>query len=301
MNSINYHHIGETKTWYGVPGADDELLEAAMKTAAPELFEQQPDLMYQLVTLMSPGRLKKAGVRVAACDQRPGEFVLTFPKAYHGAFAAIQRWRGRFSPGRTAGFNQGVNLCEAVNFCLPDWLPHGLDCVRHYSQLNKHPVFSHDELLVTVSAYEKGPVASRWLHPHFKEMVARELEDREGVRQCIAGDTSYTEAVEYADRESEEQYQCSTCNTFVYLSHVYVPDSTLVVCSRHLDTLPAASDKVYRLRYSDDDLRQMLHRVKARADKGGPRTASLLGAPDAEEADQRKSGRKVRGLRLLLM
>jgi hypothetical protein len=83
--SINYHHIGETKTWYGAVGDDDEKLEAAMKTAAPELFDQQPDLMWQLVTLMSPGRLKKAGVRVTACDQRPGEFVLTFPKAYHGA------------------------------------------------------------------------------------------------------------------------------------------------------------------------------------------------------------------------
>lgn len=57
-----------------------------MKEAAPELFEQQPDLMFQLVTLMSPGRLKKAGVRVSACDQRPNEFVITFPKAYHAGF-----------------------------------------------------------------------------------------------------------------------------------------------------------------------------------------------------------------------
>jgi hypothetical protein len=85
-------HWGETKTWYGVPGADDEKLEAAMKTAAPELFEQQPDLLLQLVTLMSPKRLKKSGVRVFACDQRPNEFVVTFPKAYH------------------AGFNQGFNF-----------------------------------------------------------------------------------------------------------------------------------------------------------------------------------------------
>jgi len=84
--SVNYHHIGGTKTWYGVPGEDDEKLEAAMQAAAPELFEAQPDLMYQLVTLMSPERLKEAGVRVSACDQRPNEFVITFPKAYHAGF-----------------------------------------------------------------------------------------------------------------------------------------------------------------------------------------------------------------------
>lgn len=86
LGSVNYHHIGGTKTWYGVPGEDDEKLEAAIQAAAPELFEAQPDLMYQLVTLMSPESLKEAGVRVSACDQRPNEFVITFPKAYHAGF-----------------------------------------------------------------------------------------------------------------------------------------------------------------------------------------------------------------------
>jgi len=80
---VNYHHLGETKTWYGAPAEDDHLLEETIRNAAPELFEQQPDLMFQLVTLMSPGRLAAAGVRLSACDQRPGEFVITFPQAYH--------------------------------------------------------------------------------------------------------------------------------------------------------------------------------------------------------------------------
>ena len=57
-----------------------------MRDAAPELFEQTPDLMYQLTTLMSPGRIKRTGVPVYACDQRPNEIVLTFPGAYHTGF-----------------------------------------------------------------------------------------------------------------------------------------------------------------------------------------------------------------------
>jgi histone demethylase JARID1 len=36
--------------------------------------------------MMNPGRLKEEGVRVVACDQRPNEFVITFPKAYHCGF-----------------------------------------------------------------------------------------------------------------------------------------------------------------------------------------------------------------------
>ena len=79
-------HWGETKTWYGIPGEDSQKFEDAIKSEAPDLFEAQPDLLFQLVTLMNPDRLRKAGVRVVACNQRPGEFVVTFPKAYHAGF-----------------------------------------------------------------------------------------------------------------------------------------------------------------------------------------------------------------------
>lgn len=79
-------HWGETKTWYGIPGDDAGKFEAAIRKEAPDLFETQPDLLFQLVTLMNPARLTAAGVRVFACNQRAGEFVVTFPKAYHAGF-----------------------------------------------------------------------------------------------------------------------------------------------------------------------------------------------------------------------
>jgi len=57
-----------------------------LRKEAPDLFEAQPDLLFQLVTLLSSKRLTDAGVRVCACNQRAGEFVITYPKAYHAGF-----------------------------------------------------------------------------------------------------------------------------------------------------------------------------------------------------------------------
>ncbi len=55
---------GEPKTWYGVPRAYAESLEATMKDQAPELFENQPDLLHHLVTTLSPNVLMKQGIPV---------------------------------------------------------------------------------------------------------------------------------------------------------------------------------------------------------------------------------------------
>lgn len=56
---------GEPKTWYGVPSFAAEHLEEVMKKLTPELFESQPDLLHQLVTLMNPNTLMAHGVPVS--------------------------------------------------------------------------------------------------------------------------------------------------------------------------------------------------------------------------------------------
>ncbi len=56
---------GEPKTWYGVPGPKAELLESCMRKNAPELFDQAPDLLHQLTTIMNPNILMAYGVPVS--------------------------------------------------------------------------------------------------------------------------------------------------------------------------------------------------------------------------------------------
>lgn len=58
LYSVNYMHLGAPKVWYGVPPDAAGALEDAMKDSLPHLFETAPNLMYQLVTMMSPTQLK---------------------------------------------------------------------------------------------------------------------------------------------------------------------------------------------------------------------------------------------------
>ncbi|CAH8446128.1 unnamed protein product [Schistosoma turkestanicum] len=138
--SINFNHWGEPKTWYGVSRLHADDFERAMKKHATELFDQAPDLLHHITTNINPNILQAEGVPIYRTDQHCGEFVVTFPRAYH------------------AGFNQGFNFAEAVNICLPDWLPIGRACIEHYADIKRHCVFSNDELLCTLAEVAVGNI-----------------------------------------------------------------------------------------------------------------------------------------------
>jgi len=231
--SANYQHFGSTKTWYGIPGEDAEKFEAAMREAVPELFETQPDLLFQLVTLLTPEQLKKAGVRVYALDQRAGQFVVTFPQAYH------------------AGFNHGFNFNEAVNFAPTDWEPFGDSGVERLQQFRRQPCFSHDELLWTAAEGAAGGVTiqtAKWLAPALGRLRDREAAQRKlflDKHKEHEGPCVITDEIEGAnprcqigftiDEEDvpEEEYQCAYCKAYAYISRFRCNERGKVMCLLH--------------------------------------------------------------------
>ncbi|XP_077123127.1 lysine-specific demethylase 5A isoform X1 [Ranitomeya variabilis] len=246
--SINYLHWGEPKTWYGVPSHAAEQLEDVMRELAPELFETQPDLLHQLVTIMNPNILMEHGVPVYRTNQCAGEFVVTFPRAYH------------------SGFNQGYNFAEAVNFCTADWLPIGRQCVNHYRRLRRHCVFSHEELIFKMAAdpecLDVGLAATVC-----KEMAVM-IEDESRMR-----DNAVQMGIEQSEEEvfelvPDDERQCASCRTTCFLSALTCScSSDRLVCLHHVEELCACpvQSKCLRYRYSLEDFPALLYGVKLRA------------------------------------
>ncbi|XP_014249418.1 lysine-specific demethylase lid-like [Cimex lectularius] len=247
--SINYLHWGEPKTWYGVPGSYAEQFEATMKQVAPELFQTQPDLLHQLTTIMNPNVLMKAGVPVYRTDQEAGEFVITFPRAYH------------------AGFNQGYNFAEAVNFAPADWLSMGRECITRYASLHRFCVFSHDELVckIALNASSIDPKIAAATYDDMLKMVEMEKNLRKkllGWGVCEAEREAY-------ELVPDDGRQCYCCKTTCFLSAVTCKCSTdKLVCLHHFDSLCDCPPKnhILRYRYTMDELPAMLQKLKEKAE-----------------------------------
>ncbi|CAA7390481.1 unnamed protein product [Spirodela intermedia] len=245
--SLNYMHWGAPKVWYGVPGGDALKLETAMKKHLPDLFEEQPDLLHNLVTQFSPSILKAEGVPVFRCVQNRGQFVLTFPRAYH------------------SGFNCGFNCAEAVNVAPIDWLPHGQFAVELYRGQRRKISVSHDKLLLGAAREavraqwnilflgKKSPDNLRW-----KDECGSKHTRRENL--CSSSQSRKMDANFDADTERE----CSICHYDLHLSAVGCScSSERFACLEHGNEMCACTwnMRIFLFRYEISELNVLLDAV----------------------------------------
>ncbi|XP_027140850.1 lysine-specific demethylase 4A isoform X2 [Larimichthys crocea] len=111
LYSINYLHFGEPKSWYCVPPEHGKRLERLAKGFFPGSSQNCEAFLRHKMTLISPSILKKYGIPFDKITQEAGQFMVTFPYAYH------------------AGFNHGFNCAESTNFATERWIEYGKQAV----------------------------------------------------------------------------------------------------------------------------------------------------------------------------
>ncbi|XP_075477647.1 lysine-specific demethylase JMJ13-like isoform X3 [Primulina tabacum] len=136
LYSINYHHCGAAKTWYGIPGHAALDFEKVVRERvynndilSADGEDGAFDVLLGKTTLFPPNILLEHNVPVYKAVQKPGDYVITFPRAYH------------------AGFSHGFCCGEAVNFAVGDWFRLGSIASHRYALLNKLPIIPQEELL----------------------------------------------------------------------------------------------------------------------------------------------------------
>ena len=111
LSAVNYLHWGRDKVWYIVPpGQDaDRLDEVVLKSLTDSGHVKKPceNIMRHKEFLITPDYLRNNKINFHVIFQKAGEFVVTFPRAYH------------------EGFNLSCNFAESTNFGSKRWLQFG--------------------------------------------------------------------------------------------------------------------------------------------------------------------------------
>ncbi|KAJ4802756.1 Transcription factor jumonji (jmj) family protein / zinc finger (C5HC2 type) family protein [Rhynchospora pubera] len=249
LYSINYQHCGAAKTWYGVPGQAASGFERVVRQYVynQEILTGQGnedaafDILLGKTTMFPPKVLLDHGVPVYKAVQRPGEFVITFPRAYH------------------AGFSNGFNCGEAVNFAMGDWFPMGEVASNRYALLNRIPLLPHEELLCREASLlskrtaglhtSEELLSQRCVKTSFVELMrslknARSLLNTMGVQACHNSDVNLV-------------VLCGLCRRDCYVAHVRCDCNLEPICLRHEDNLKRCTCGHNRYLYLREDVSEL--------------------------------------------
>ncbi|KAK7309649.1 hypothetical protein RJT34_06548 [Clitoria ternatea] len=227
LYSINYQHCGASKTWYGIPGHAALEFERVVREhvytndiLSSDGEDGAFDVLLGKTTLFPPNILLEHDVPVYKAVQKPGEFVITFPRAYH------------------AGFSHGFNCGEAVNFAIGDWFPLGAIASRRYALLNRVPLLPHEELLCkeamllhTYLELEDSdfPSLDLFCHNNIKTSFVNLMR----FQHCARWFLMKSRACVNVSSHSHGTILCSLCKRDCYIAYVDCNCRTHPVCLRH--------------------------------------------------------------------
>jgi hypothetical protein len=133
LYSLNYHHEGDSKTWYGIAVADAPKFETVTsKSLFPEIAGKHPHHVWAKSSLIEPSVLVERNVKIVSCVQNSGDFILTSPGGYH------------------QGFCHGYCFAEALNWAPMSWFPYGMAATKFYREIAfPAAVISMDQFLIS--------------------------------------------------------------------------------------------------------------------------------------------------------
>ncbi|KAL9327330.1 hypothetical protein ACSQ67_007975 [Phaseolus vulgaris] len=227
LYSVNYHHCGASKTWYGIPGHAALDFERVVRqhVYTNDILSTGGedgafDVLLGKTTMFPPNILLEHEVPVYKAVQNPGDYVITFPRAYH------------------AGFSHGFNCGEAVNFAIGDWFPLGAIASQRYALLHRVPLLPHEELLCkeAMLLYATLTLEDSDISP--EDLLSRNCVKISFVnlmrfQHCARWLLMKSRACRSVSSHSQGTILCSLCKRDCYIAYVDCKCHEHPVCLRH--------------------------------------------------------------------
>lgn len=122
LSWIEYLHTGASKLWYGIPDDQSANFRSALTSLIPTHCQNKTIWLPCDTVMVPPHMLTDRGVSLCRIEQKPGEFIVVFPRAYTSSLAT------------------GYVVSESVYFATTSWLDLAKDDFR-VSKLLKLGVF----------------------------------------------------------------------------------------------------------------------------------------------------------------
>ncbi|XP_056684326.1 putative lysine-specific demethylase JMJ16 isoform X2 [Spinacia oleracea] len=255
LYKLQYLHLGAPRIWYSTPGCDSHKFEAVAKRHFPDSGKEHLDPLHAPNRQLTPATLKSEGIPVHRCIQRPGEFVLFLPGAYH------------------TGFDCGFSCSASAVFAPLDWLPLGQISIELYRDRRRKTLISYDKVLLRAAdealkaQWEfllRGKKTSKVLT--WKEALGKDGVLAKTLRARIRSETrcrdylsspSQSRKMDKAFVGDGRKLECSICCHDLYLSavscHCTHNKYSCLIHAKHFCSCPW-SDKLFHFRYDISEL-----------------------------------------------
>ncbi|EAS03798.2 JmjC domain protein (macronuclear) [Tetrahymena thermophila SB210] len=249
MYALNYLHMGAPKTWYTIPADYKEKFEELYQEKYKDIFQKNPAVLHHLNLQLCPAEAVKRGIPVYRTDQKAGEFIVTFPKVYHG------------------GFSHGFNCGEAVNIVTPEWIKFYKEAKFDYARkgFQKKVSFSLAWVLVSIiqnlqdSSFDKVTLQNI-LH-EWQEIEKEELHKRKDLINIYG---KKLKIYEFANKnEKYDRHVCKICSGYCYLSYIYCNKCFTQGCPAHIAPCGCIESTISLfIRFNEKEMQQFGQIVK---------------------------------------
>ncbi|CAG5003158.1 unnamed protein product [Parnassius apollo] len=216
---IEFMHSGPAKIWYGIPDEQSANFRRAVELLCPTSCQNKSLWLSSDIVMIPPNLLLEHNVSLSRVEQKPGEFIVVFPKAY------------------SCSISTGYTVSESVYFANNSWLKSVHQVFNEVRESCEPTMFSLEQLLLAAARDPRSPLSILpEIYASLRTIISEELDNRTAIirynvpsRNCKQ--SRKRPAGAWNVREQDE---CEICRATLYLSRVRgLPTKKSTVCLQH--------------------------------------------------------------------